>query len=266
MHLRCVRLALIATIAMASSIASTAAPEAECFMLARQGRPAFVSDSDECGHPTAPASTFKIPHALIALETGVITADTIFRWDGSSRANESWQRDHTLDSAIKWSVLPFFQNTARLIGPERMHRGLARLKYARDSFDGDISTFWLNGDLVVSPVEQLAFLERFFGGQLPVSAQHVASVQRAMQMPTGQVLMAAGPHRFDLSWPADTVVRTKTGNTTVMDERVSWVIGALEVKRERYLFVARVRRGGSLDTSAAIDLAQRELNAHRPPF
>ncbi len=29
----------------------------------------YVSDPDECAVRTAPASTFKLPHALIALET-----------------------------------------------------------------------------------------------------------------------------------------------------------------------------------------------------
>jgi beta-lactamase class D len=30
----------------------------------------------------SPASTYKIPHALIGLETGVITEDTVEKWDG----------------------------------------------------------------------------------------------------------------------------------------------------------------------------------------
>lgn len=64
-----------------------------------------------------------------------------------------------------------------------------------------MSEFWLNGDLVVSPMEQLAFLERFFGNRLPVSAQHLAAVRAAMHVPAGQVLLAAGPQPFTLLWP-----------------------------------------------------------------
>lgn len=40
-----------------------------------------------------PASTFKIPHTLIALETGVIDSSTIFEWDSLSRSYEPWNHD-----------------------------------------------------------------------------------------------------------------------------------------------------------------------------
>ena len=255
---------LAGAVAVMTTIGPRAAGRSECFILARPGHAPFVSDAAECAHPTAPASTFKIPHALIALQTGVITATTVFEWDGSPRANESWQRAHTLDSAIKWSVLPFFQNTARLIGRERMRQWLTRLVYAADSFDGEISMFWLNGDLVVSPLEQLSFLDRFFAHQLPVAPEHIATVQRAMEMPHGEVTLAAGPKPFVLSWPVAPLVRSKTGNTTVDGERVSWLIGALEIGTARSLFVARVRSTEPLDNAAAIDFARRMLDAQRP--
>src|SRR3979490_2431579 len=37
---------------------------------------------EECDRRTLPASTFKIPHALIALDTGVVTDQTVMTWDG----------------------------------------------------------------------------------------------------------------------------------------------------------------------------------------
>src|SRR5262249_60530692 len=96
----------------------------ECFVLVGAGGRTVVPSAEECGHRTAPASTFKIPHALIALQTGVITPSTVFTWDGTKYDFASWQRDHTLDSAIKLSVFPFFQHTAALIGRDRMQKYL----------------------------------------------------------------------------------------------------------------------------------------------
>ena len=144
-----------------------------------------------------------------------------------------------MDSAIKWSVLPFFQRTARLIGRERMRQGLMSLTYAADSFDGDIGTFWLTGDLAVTPLEQYAFLQRFFAGRLPIDAAHVATVRRALEMPSGQITNASGTHEFTLTWPGPLTVRAKTGNTTVGGERVSWLVGRSRVARPR------VRGGGA---------------------
>jgi beta-lactamase class D len=241
----------------------THAARVECFILAQPGARPYVSDAAECGHATSPASTFKIPHALIALDTAVVRADDVVRWDGGDVAHESWRQDHTLATAIQWSVVPYFQRTARLIGRERMRRGLAMLHYADDSFERDVDAFWLDGDLVVSPQEQFAFLGRLARGTLPLSRAHMATVLNAMRMPRNEVLMAGGAHPFALAWPDGTIVRAKTGNTTVAGERVSWLVGALELDGRQHVFVARVRSSGTLPSSAGADLALRELNARR---
>jgi beta-lactamase class D len=239
----------------------------ECFIVVRAGGPDASDLAPECSRKTAPASTFKIPHALIALQTGVIDSTTVVKWDGTRYDFESWQRDHTLDSAIKRSVYPFFQRTARLIGRERMRRGLASLQYGADTFDGELTAFWTNGDLVVSPYEQVAFLRRFVSGQLPIDPSHIAAVKAALIMPQGRITNAAGVHEFPLHWPVETVVRAKTGNTTVNGERVSWLVGYLELGREVDVFVSRVRSTNrSLPGTAGAQLGVRELNRVRAPL
>jgi beta-lactamase class D len=248
----------------AARLASTqtaAHPTRDCFIAARLGEPApFVSDASECEHKSAPASTFKISHALLALQTAVITPETVFTWDGTPMAFDSWGRDHTLDSAMKSSVYPFFQRTARLIGRERMREGLASLGYAADTFDAELSTFWNTGDLVVSPREQFAFLQRLFAGTLPVDARHVSIVSSTLRMPAGRIVNASGVHSFGLDWPEATIVRAKTGNTRVNDESVSWLVGALELQGTHYVFVARARSGARLESTAGAEVARRELN------
>jgi beta-lactamase class D len=246
-------------------VASQAQDVRECSVIARLGdaKP-IVSDANECRQKTAPASTFKLPHALIALETNVIAADTVVPWNGTAYDFESWRRDHTLESAIRSSVFPFFERTARLIGPDRFRKGLSSLGYASDTFDRDVSAFWINGDLVVSPIEQLEFLQRLFSGNLPVASRHLSTVTSAIRMPAGQVLSASGAHPFELNWPSATVVRAKTGNTRVEGESVSWLVGALELDGMHYVFVARARSMSALGRTAGIAVAVRALNGMRP--
>jgi beta-lactamase class D len=73
----------------------------ECFVLAPLDGAATVLGGPECDRRTLPASTFKIPHALIALQTGVLTERTVMKWDGAKKDFPAWERDHSLDSAIK---------------------------------------------------------------------------------------------------------------------------------------------------------------------
>lgn len=95
------------------------------------------------------------------------------------------------------------------------------LQYATDTFDGDVASFWVNGDLVVSPVEQVTFLRRLVRYELPLRRSDVDAVLETFRMPSGRITNASGVHDFALAWPAGTVVRAKTGDTNANGERVS---------------------------------------------
>src|SRR5262245_17442225 len=90
----------------------------------------------ETGLP--PHSTFKIANSLIALETGVaLDADQpTFPWDGVARKIADWDRDHTLRTAFKASVVPVYQEIARRIGAERMKQHVAALDYGNRDIGG----------------------------------------------------------------------------------------------------------------------------------
>jgi beta-lactamase class D len=92
------------------------------FLLWRIGSDTIQVYNDVLNHiRSGPASTFKIPHALIALQTGVISPDdNIKKWDGEKKAISSWEADHSLQSAMEHSVVWYFQETARDIGEDRM--------------------------------------------------------------------------------------------------------------------------------------------------
>jgi beta-lactamase class D len=247
------------------TLTSATVKPGECIVFAPLGGQEQVIGGDECGRRTLPASTFKVPHALVALETGVVTDETVIKWDGTQRDYPVWNRDQTLESAIKMSAVWVFQQFATAIGRERELSYLRAFHYGSAMFERGVTDFWLNGDLTITPVEEVAFLQRMFAYDLPVARRHIETVKAALRMPRGQILNAAGVHNFPLQWPADTVVRVKTGNGNVDGERVSWAVGALETGGRQYLFASRVRStGGPLDTTAGADLAVRVLNTLSP--
>lgn len=255
--------AVIALLLVRCATAST--PAGECFMLqALDGSRPYVSNAKECAIATAPASTFKVPHALIALETGVVTdPHAMVAYDGSEVGFETWKRAHSLDSAMKWSVFPFFRRTAAAIGRDRMLEQLRRLGYAKDNaFEGDLTNFWNNGELLVTPGEQLEFMRRLFRYEMPASRANVDIVKASLLMPEGSITNASGTHPFALKNPA--VVHAKTGNTRVNGERVSWLVGHLKSGTREWVFVARKRATGQLPGTAGLELARRMLDTHAP--
>ena len=60
----------------------------------------------------SPASTFKIPNTLIALNEGVVTKDSVIIWDKKIREYESWNKDQTLLTAFKTSCVWCYQEFA----------------------------------------------------------------------------------------------------------------------------------------------------------
>jgi len=52
---------------------------------------AFVYDSERAGRRYSPASTFKIPHSLFALDAGILRDEfQVIPWDGIKRSIEVW--------------------------------------------------------------------------------------------------------------------------------------------------------------------------------
>ncbi|HKP55125.1 MAG TPA: penicillin-binding transpeptidase domain-containing protein [Polyangiales bacterium] len=133
---------------------------------------ALCNDVARCSEALTPASTFKIPNSVIGLETGVIAdADFVIPWDGVTRRMTAWNRDHTLRTAIRDSVVPYYQELARRVGPARMREWLERLQYGNAQMGDHVDEFWLKGPLAITPLQQLEFLRKLVRARLPISAR-----------------------------------------------------------------------------------------------
>jgi beta-lactamase class D len=131
----------------------------------------IASDSDRSGEGKLPASTFKIPNSLIALETGIVEDPDkdVFKWDGVVRSIDAWNRDHTMRTAIAASAVPVYQQIARRIGQERMQKYVDLFEYGNRDIGGGIDQFWLTGNLRIDPVQQVDFVDRLRRRALAVS-------------------------------------------------------------------------------------------------
>jgi beta-lactamase class D len=146
----------------------------------------IASDKDRSGEAKLPASTFKIPNSVIALETGVVQDPDkdVFKWDGVTRDIAAWNKDHTLRSAIAASAVPVYQEIARRIGQERMQKYVDALEYGNRDIGGGIDQFWLSGNLRIDPVQQVDFVDRLRRGVLPVSKRSQELVRDILPVTT----------------------------------------------------------------------------------
>lgn len=236
---------------------TVAAPERErvvphhpgCMLIAdlAGGEPIRLGEQD-CRETTNPASTFKVPHALFALETGVVHgADDSVKWDGTEQYFNSWEQDHTLRTAIYDSVVWYFQRTAQAIGTTKMTELLRAFDYGNADPSSGIDTFWLGGgSLVLDAFDQLHFVQRLYGAgaPLPVAKEHIALVRALLVRPPSSFAarLVDGHQVPDVD--EHLVFGAKTGTAMLGASSVTWMIGHARCEVPHggpgFVFVSRV--------------------------
>jgi len=236
-----------------------------CFLLYQVGvGEVRRNPSTSCRVRVSPQSTFKIPHALAALDAKVLDETTLVKYDGHPVDFPAWGRDHTLDTAMRYSVVWFFQEIAKRLGVDRERRYLESFDYGnRDSSSG-LTSFWLGGSLAISAEEQLAFLRKLYANQLSIAPEAAAAVRRILIQPNGEIVNAAGEHPFAQPWPVDAVVSAKTGAGPTGDRRaVRWLVGHVRRGPREWLFVSNVISDDDLPPLVAVEQAERALTDTR---
>lgn len=158
----------------------------------------------------SPASTFKIAHALFVLDAGLVDGEfQRFEWDGVNRQIAAWNRDQDLRSSMRNSTVWVYQTFARALGEDREREYLESIAYGNADPGGGIDRFWLDGDLAISPIEQIEFLQRLYRNNLPFSEAHQRLVKDIL-------IVEAGPR-----W----ILRAKTGWQAGSDAHYGWWVG-----------------------------------------
>ena len=231
-----------------------------CFLLYEVGAGQVRrAPAEACATRVSPASTFKIPHALAALDAGVLDGpDARLAYDGSQQSFDAWRRDHTLRTAMRDSVVWYFQRVAERLGAERERAYLGKFRYGNADSTSGLTTFWLGGSLLISPDEQRRFLLDLYGDSLPVERRHMEAVRQLLVQPAGTVVNAMGSQAFG---PASgVVVSAKTGAARDRSgQDVRWLVGHVERGSRSWVFVSMVMAPPDAPAAAAVELAARGL-------
>jgi beta-lactamase class D len=172
-----------------------------------------------------PASTFKIFNSLAILDARAVADEhEVIEWDGVERWVASWNQDQTLETAFQHSALWAYQRLARRVGRDTLQAGLDREGYGNATLGDSLEAAWLDGSLLISPEEQIAFLRRLRAGETGFSDRAERIVRRIMVADT----------------TAGAVLRGKTGWSWREGENLGWWIGWLERGDEVYFFATTV--------------------------
>ena len=173
-----------------------------------------------------PASTFKIPNSIIALETGVVKNDSsVFKWNGEKRNMKIWEQDLIFKDAFQFSCVPCYQEVARTIGAVKMNQYLDTLNYGEmEVTETNIDLFWLEGNSKITQLQQIDFLKRLYLSQLPISERTEMIIKR--------MLLIEKKESYSLSGKTGWSIRNGNNN--------GWFVGYLESNEQVFFFATNI--------------------------
>lgn len=216
---------------------------------ARDGAEALhVVNRERAERRYTPASTFKVPHSLFALDAGLLRDEfQVIKWDGVKRRVPAWNADQDLRSAMRNSALWVYERFARKLGEKREAAYLRKTGYGNAQATGK-EPFWVDGGLAISALEQVAFLQKLYRNQLPFAVAHQRLVKDVMVNEAG------------IDW----ILRAKTG----WSGRLGWWVGWVERPNGAVFFAINIdtpnREEDLPKRQAVVERALQDIKAFPP--
>jgi len=207
-----------------------------CFLLYHLKTQSFEKEiGDTCKERFSASSTFKVPLAVMAFDSKILSENQILKWDGKVRQMPMWNRDHDAKSWMQYSVVWFSQKLTPKLGEKKLKNYLNIMNYGNKDISTGITTAWLNkpndlrGALAISAYEQVEFMKNLWGNKFPVSI-------KAMELTKKIIYKETSPNGFRLSG--------KTGSNSYDPDgkiQLGWFVAHLTNGAEEYIAVTNLR-------------------------
>lgn len=175
----------------------------------------------------SPASTFKIYSALFSLESGIISSEqSLIPWNGQNYMYDLWNADQTLESAMQNSVTWYFQALDQQSSLPSIKEYVKEIGYGNQLVEGDISSYWINSALKISPVEQVEMLTKLYYNQFGFTPENIKAVKDSIRL-----------YSMD-----EGILSGKTGTEEIDGLNTSgWFIGYVERDNHTYFFATNIQ-------------------------
>lgn len=221
-------------------IAVPARAELTCALLVEADGGAILARTGDCDRPVTPASTFKVPLAVMGFDAGILTDAEQPAWPFKESYPdwiEDWKTTVTPRYWQEKSVVWYSQELTRQLGMEKFRAYVEAFDYGNKDLAGDkgqdngLTHAWLRSSLLVTPVQQASFLDKLLNRKLGVS-DHAYEMTYAI-MP--QSALADG---WSVSGKTGTSFRSNAdGAADAQKRQLGWFVGWAEKEGRKVIFV-----------------------------
>lgn len=167
----------------------------------------------------SPASTFKIPSTLIALQEKVIKdKNTVIKWDGKDKGFGVWNQDHSVKSAFDVSCVWCYQELAKKITLKKFKKYIELMHYGNEKVGDNVTNFWLDSTLKISASGQIELLKKIYLDDLPFDKKNIELLK--------EVMLSNKTKKYE--------IYSKTG--WALKSKIGWYVGYMKTKDDVLFF------------------------------
>lgn len=205
-----------------------------------------IYNIDHATQRVAPNSTYKIYDALFGLEENIITpASSLIEWNHAIYPFEAWNTNQTLQSAMSNSVNWYFQAIDKQLGLSSLNSYIQKIKYGNEMINGDLSSYWLESSLKISPIEQVELLIKFYKNQFDFNPENINAVKDSIRLYSSEIGTFYG----------------KTGTGRINGQDVNgWFVGFIETADNTYFFATNIKAESNATGNNANEITKSILS------
>ncbi|MES1978350.1 MAG: class D beta-lactamase [Pseudomonadota bacterium] len=162
-----------------------------CTVIADATDGTVLLEQGDCRSRVTPASTFKIPLALMGFDSGLLhdehTPVLPFIQGYPEWGGDDWRQATDPERWLKYSVVWYSQQITHKLGTQKLTQYAKDFGYGNADFSGDpgknngLERAWIISSLKISPIEQTVFLRRLVNRQLQVTPRAFDMVGRIVE-------------------------------------------------------------------------------------
>lgn len=214
--------------------------ETQCFLLTDAATGTVLERNGDCEAEVTPASTFKVPLAVMGFDADILTDADHPSWpyqEGFPDWIEDWKTDVTPRYWLEKSVVWYSQELTKKLGMEKFQAYVDKFDYGNRDLAGDpgkdngLTNAWLRSSLTISPVGQAQFLDKLLNRKLDVAYTAYEAAYEAM--PKAEL-----PNGWKVSGKTGTSFRSNADGTADNHKRqLGWYVGWAEKDGRKIIFV-----------------------------
>lgn len=257
------RIAATCVVAFAAFAATTAHADVTCSLLIDAANGKEVLREGDCDKAVTPASTFKVPLAVMGFDSGILADADHPAWDfqpGFADWMENWKTTVTPRYWLDKSVVWYSQELTKKLGMEKFRGYVAAFDYGNKDVSGNpgkddgLTQAWLRSSLKITPTQEAAFLTKLVNRTLPVTPKAFDMTYAAMP----QV-------KLDNGWTVSGKTGTSflsnaDGSADAEKRQLGWYVGWAEKDGRKIVFVRLVEDQKKQKTFAGMRARQGTLD------